>query len=96
MRFSIYGTWDLPGPGIKPVSPAVAGGFLTTVPPGKSCVFFLKKILIKQHLFKWASMNISQKLIHMYIWQNIVNITLYSESKLKLYYSLSMYKIQIE
>ena len=27
--------WDLPGPGIKPVSPALAGGFLTTVPPGK-------------------------------------------------------------
>ena len=27
--------WDLPGPGLKPVSPALAGGFLTTVPPGK-------------------------------------------------------------
>ena len=28
--------WDLPGPGFEPVSPALAGGFLTTVPPGKS------------------------------------------------------------
>ena len=28
--------WDLPGPGIEPASPASAGGFLTTVPPGKS------------------------------------------------------------
>ena len=28
--------WDLPGPGLEPVSPALAGGFLTTVPPGKS------------------------------------------------------------
>ena len=27
--------WELPGPGIEPVSPALAGGFLTTVPPGK-------------------------------------------------------------
>ena len=27
--------WDLPGPGFKPVSLALAGGFLTTVPPGK-------------------------------------------------------------
>ena len=27
--------WDLPGPGIEPVSPALAGGFLTTGPPGK-------------------------------------------------------------
>ena len=28
--------WDLPGPGLEPVSPALAGGFLTTVPPDKS------------------------------------------------------------
>ena len=28
--------WDLPGPGIEPVSPTLAGGFLTTAPPGKS------------------------------------------------------------
>ena len=27
-------TWHLPGPGIEPMSPAVAGGFLTTGPPG--------------------------------------------------------------
>ncbi|KAJ8790387.1 hypothetical protein J1605_021464 [Eschrichtius robustus] len=27
--------WDLPGQGLEPVSLAVAGGFLTTVPPGK-------------------------------------------------------------
>ena len=28
--------WDLPGPGLEPVSPALAGGFLTTEPPGKT------------------------------------------------------------
>ena len=33
--------WDLPGPGLKPVSPALAGRFLTTVPPGKSPCFTL-------------------------------------------------------
>ena len=27
--------WDLPGPGIKPESPALAGAFFTTEPPGK-------------------------------------------------------------
>ena len=27
--------WDLPGSGLEPVSPALAGGFLTTAPPGK-------------------------------------------------------------
>ena len=30
---------DLPGPGIKPVSPALAGRFLITRPPGKSSLF---------------------------------------------------------
>ena len=30
--------WHLPGPGIEPVSSALAGAFLTTGPPGKpSC-----------------------------------------------------------
>ena len=33
--------WDLPGPGLELVSPALAGGFLTTAPPGKSLFFFL-------------------------------------------------------
>ena len=28
--------WDLPGPGLEPVSPALAGGFLIIAPPGKS------------------------------------------------------------
>ena len=28
--------WDLPRPGLKPVSPALAGRLLTTVPPRKS------------------------------------------------------------
>ena len=28
--------WDLPGPGLEPMSPALAGGFLTTEPPGNS------------------------------------------------------------
>ena len=27
--------WDLPGPGLEPVSTALASGFLTTAPPGK-------------------------------------------------------------
>ena len=28
--------WDLPRPGLEPVSPSLAGGFSTTAPPGKS------------------------------------------------------------
>ena len=35
--------WDLPGPGLEPGSPALAGGFLTTVPPGKPRYTFFKQ-----------------------------------------------------
>ena len=31
----LRGTWDLPRPGHEPVSPALAGRFPTTAPPGK-------------------------------------------------------------
>ena len=32
--------WNLPGPGIEPLSPTLAGRFSTTVPPGKSHYHF--------------------------------------------------------
>ena len=31
----LYGMCDLPGPGIKSISPSLASGFFTTNPPGK-------------------------------------------------------------
>ena len=31
----LCGMWDLPRPGLEPVSPVLAGGFSTTAPPGK-------------------------------------------------------------
>ena len=38
------GMWDLPGPGLKPVSPVLSGRFfLTTGPPRKSCHVVLNK-----------------------------------------------------
>ena len=47
-RLSNRGSWaqflrsmgDLPGPGLEPVSPALAGRFSTTAPPGKPCYVF--------------------------------------------------------
>ena len=39
--YLLCGMWDLPGPGLKPVSPALAGGFLTTAPPGKPVLLSL-------------------------------------------------------
>ena len=32
--------WDLPRPGLEPVSPALAGRFSTTAPPGKPYLFY--------------------------------------------------------
>ena len=37
----LYGLWNLPRPGIKSESPALAGGFLSTAPQGKSKYYFL-------------------------------------------------------
>ena len=36
MGLAAQGMWSLPGPGIEPVSRALAGRFLSTVPLGKS------------------------------------------------------------
>ena len=35
----LRGIWDLPGQGMEPMSPALAGGFFTTETPGKSLIF---------------------------------------------------------
>ena len=45
----LYSMWHLPGSGIKPVSPAPAGGFFTTEPPGKP----LPMCLLPQLIFMW-------------------------------------------
>ena len=39
----LRGMWDLPRPGLEPVSLASAGGFSTTAPPGKPSNFILKE-----------------------------------------------------
>ena len=46
--------WDLPRPGLEPVSPALAGRFLTTAPPGKPlCQIFREQLtLILLKLFQ--------------------------------------------
>ena len=47
---SLRGMWDPPRPGREPVSPALAGRFSTTAPPGKPHYFFLTL-----HFFSKAS-----------------------------------------
>ena len=38
----LRGMWDLPRPGLEPVSPASAGRFPTTAPPGKPRIVYFK------------------------------------------------------
>ena len=37
----LRGMWDLPRPELEPVSPALAGGFSTTAPPGRPAALVL-------------------------------------------------------
>ncbi|XP_055421702.1 centriole and centriolar satellite protein OFD1 isoform X4 [Bubalus kerabau] len=47
--YLLHGMWDLPGPGIKLMSPILASRFFTTESPGKPQVFTMQNLL---HLFK--------------------------------------------
>ena len=48
----LRGMWDLPRPGLEPVSPALAGRLSTTAPPGKPhTALFLRCVLISE-IFK--------------------------------------------
>ena len=40
----LRGMWDPPRPGLEPVSPALAGRFSTTAPPGKPPSFFFEQL----------------------------------------------------
>ena len=51
----LRGMWDPPRPGLEPVSPALAGKFSTTEPPGKPETFFLKKNIM--YLSEHSSVN---------------------------------------
>ena len=48
------GMWDLPGPRLEAVSPALAGGFLTTAPPGKSPRYFMIEFLNVKNISFWS------------------------------------------
>ena len=51
----LHGMWDPPRPGLEPVSPALAGGFSTTAPPGKPSFTFFKTHLQSKLLLLYVS-----------------------------------------
>ena len=55
------GMWDLSGPGIKPVSPALAGGFLANVPRGKSLSYSFESSYLPFSSFLFSLKNKKQR-----------------------------------
>ena len=47
--YLLCGMWDLPRPGLERMSPALAGGFLTTVPQGSP----LHEVLMEKNTVNW-------------------------------------------
>ena len=47
----LRGMWDLPRPGLEPMSPALAGRFSTTAPPGKPQYFIFEDANINGSVF---------------------------------------------
>ena len=45
----LRGMWDLPRPGLEPVSPALTGRFSTTAPPGKPSLYAFYLCLCTAH-----------------------------------------------
>ena len=59
----LHGMWDLPGPGIEPMSPALAGGFLTTEPPEKSLAYIFNDVSFHSQKYPGLSENSHGSLI---------------------------------
>ena len=60
----LRGMWDLPQPGLKPVSPALAGRFSTTAPPRKPCWEFLN------HRFNFSTRDWSVHIFYSFLIQS--------------------------
>ena len=68
----LHGMWDLPRSGIEPVFPALAGGFLTTAPPGKSWKILLNSGLTTSrdsHSSWWGLQN---EVMEVYPWADFL------------------------
>ena len=59
----LRGMWDLPRPGLEPVSPALAGRFPTTAPPGKPQLLFFNLNNVPQFFTRQIFFKVSFPLI---------------------------------
>ena len=61
---SLRGIWDLPRPGLEPVSPALAGRFSTTAPPGKPYMGVLIESMEMKKMIYWSRFSRNSSLQH--------------------------------
>ena len=64
--YVLLGMWDLPGSGIKPVSPALAGGFFNTESPGKPRGHSWRTNVVIKWITKINSWTVN---VHIYFWK---------------------------
>ena len=50
----LHGMWDLPGTGVEPVSPVLAGEVFTTESPGKPCMIYFNLLFYLENV-SWTS-----------------------------------------
>ena len=72
----LRGMWDLPRPGLEPVSPALAGRFSTTVPPGKPQHFLLLRYNWRNLILVQVYNIMIQYLYTQYRWSQLMMVHL--------------------
>ena len=63
----LRGMWDLPRPGLEPVSSALAGRFSTTAPPGKPYTLYFLVLLSGECFQSYLSFTVSSALSNVLI-----------------------------
>ena len=94
----LHGLWDLPRPGLEPVSPALAGRFSTTAPPGKPSSWlvlnhFIEVLLTYKKLYiymyktwwVWTKVHICETITTIYS----INVSIISKSSLLFFMDIS-------
>ena len=77
----LRGMWDLPRPGLEPVSPALAGRFSTTAPPGKPPKLFFTLFQLYLNIY-WGGIKMAEQKVvefacpHKYIKNTSTNGTI--------------------
>ena len=89
----LRGMWDLPRPGLKPVSPALAGRFSTTAPPGKpNFLFLLRDHLGEKSCFEFCQIRVLNNFFLSSLFQTSSNRSFFPLSLVQIFLSYLLLK----